>query len=133
LDIRTTGGPPTAAEVAAVDGVLGPPESLWEGGTRVAADDHLARGGHAVRSKRDQLLPVLHGLQDEVGWISRGGLEYACRRLNVPPAEAYGVASFYDRFALDEQPALSVAVCDDISCWSQNRRAVTVLNGGPAS
>ena len=116
MDIRTTGGPPTAAEVAAVDGVLGPPESLWEGGTRVAADDHLARGGHAVRSKRDQLLPVLHGLQDEVGWISRGGLEYACRRLNVPPAEAYGVASFYDRFALDEQPALSVAVCDDIVC-----------------
>ena len=23
-----------------------------------------------------------------------------------------------------------VAVCNDISCWSQNRRAVTVLNGG---
>jgi peptidoglycan-associated lipoprotein len=23
-----------------------------------------------------------------------------------------------------------VAVCDDISCWSQNRRAVTVLNSG---
>jgi peptidoglycan-associated lipoprotein len=26
-----------------------------------------------------------------------------------------------------------VAVCDDISCWSQNRRAVTVLNSAPAS
>ena len=23
-----------------------------------------------------------------------------------------------------------VAVCDDISCWSQNRRAVTVLDAG---
>ena len=23
-----------------------------------------------------------------------------------------------------------VAVCNDISCWSQNRRAVTVLNAG---
>jgi peptidoglycan-associated lipoprotein len=23
-----------------------------------------------------------------------------------------------------------VAVCDDISCWSQNRRAVTILKGG---
>ena len=23
-----------------------------------------------------------------------------------------------------------IAVCDDISCWSQNRRAVTVLTGG---
>src|SRR5437879_13926126 len=102
--------------MAAVDGVLGPPESLWEGGERTGADDHFARGGHAVRSKRDLLLPVLHGLQDEVGWISRGGLEYACRRLNVPPAEAYGVASFYARVALDEQPGLSVAVCDDVAC-----------------
>jgi peptidoglycan-associated lipoprotein len=26
-----------------------------------------------------------------------------------------------------------VAVCDDISCWSQNRRAVTVLSGAPGS
>ncbi|MCQ2002842.1 peptidoglycan-associated lipoprotein Pal [Rhizobium sp. NRK18] len=26
-----------------------------------------------------------------------------------------------------------VAVCDDISCWSQNRRAVTVLNGGASN
>ncbi|HZV20704.1 MAG TPA: peptidoglycan-associated lipoprotein, partial [Hyphomicrobiales bacterium] len=25
-----------------------------------------------------------------------------------------------------------VAVCDDISCWSQNRRTVTVLGGGGA-
>jgi NADH-quinone oxidoreductase subunit F len=116
VDIRTTGGPPTAAEIAAVDGVLGPPESLWEGGERTPADDHLARGGHASRSKRELLLPVLHGLQDEVGWISRGGLEYACRRLNVPPADAYGVATFYDRFELVEQPPLTVTICDDIVC-----------------
>ena len=26
-----------------------------------------------------------------------------------------------------------VATCDDISCWSQNRRAVTVLEGAPGS
>ena len=26
-----------------------------------------------------------------------------------------------------------VATCDDISCWSQNRRAVTILNGAPGS
>jgi len=83
---------------------------------RTPADDHFARGGQATRSKRDLLLPVLHGLQDEVGWISRGGLDYACRRLNVPPAEAYGVASFYDRFALAEQPPVVVSVCDDIAC-----------------
>jgi peptidoglycan-associated lipoprotein len=26
-----------------------------------------------------------------------------------------------------------VAVCDDISCWSQNRRAQTILNGNPVA
>jgi len=116
LDIRTAGGPPTAAEIAAVDRVLGSPESLWDGGERTPADDHFARGGHASRSKRDLLLPVLHGLQDEIGWISRGGLDYACRRLNVPPADAYGVATFYDRFELAAQPPLTVTICDDIVC-----------------
>ena len=69
-----------------------------------------------MRSKRDLLLPVLHGLQDEVGWISRGGLEYACRRLSVPPADAYGVVTFYDRFATEKRPALAVHVCDDVAC-----------------
>jgi NADH-quinone oxidoreductase subunit F len=116
VDIRTTGGLPTTEEIAAVDTVLGDPESLWEGGARRPADDHVAFGGHATRSQRHLLLPVLHGIQDRVGWVSRGALEYACRRLSIPPAEAYGVVSFFGRFALDERPALTLHVCDDIAC-----------------
>jgi len=116
VDIRTTGGPPTAEEIAAVDGLLGDPVSLWEGGTRRREDDHIAFGGAATRSRRQLLLPVLHAIQDRVGWVSRGALEHACRRLSIPPAEAYGVVSFYGRFALDERPALVLHVCDDIAC-----------------
>ena len=116
MDIRTTGGPPTAQEIAAVDSVLGDPTSLWEGGERGPLDDHIAFGGSAARSRRPLLLPVLHAIQDRVGWVSRGALEYACRRLSIPPAEAYGVVSFYGRFALDERPALVLHVCDDIAC-----------------
>jgi NADH-quinone oxidoreductase subunit F len=116
VDIRTTGGPATADEVAAVDSVLGKPASLWEGGTRQPADDHVAYGGRASRSQRPLLLPVLHAVQDHIGWVSRGALEYACRRLAIPPAEAYGVVSFYARFALEERPALALHVCDDLAC-----------------
>jgi NADH-quinone oxidoreductase subunit F len=116
VDIRTTGGPATAEEMAAVDSVLGEPSSLWEGGARHPADDHIAFGGHAARSRRHLLLPVLHAIQDRVGWVSRGALEYACRRLSIPPAEAYGVVSFFGRFALDERPAVALHVCDDIAC-----------------
>ena len=116
MDIRTTGGPPTDEEMAAVDSVLGDPTSLWEGGERRPADDHIAFGGKSARSQRPLLLPALHAIQDRVGWVSRGALEYACRRLSIPPAEAYGVVSFYGRFALDERPALVLNVCDDIAC-----------------
>jgi NADH-quinone oxidoreductase subunit F len=102
--------------MAAVDSVLGDPTSLWEGGERRAADDHIAFGGLATRSRRPLLIPVLHAIQDRIGWVSRGALEYACRRLSIPPAEAYGVVSFYGRFALEERPALALHVCDDIAC-----------------
>src|SRR5207249_5883756 len=103
-------------EVDAVDGLLGEPESLWEGGERHPADDHVAYGGRSVRSRRHLLLPVLHAVQDRTGWVSRGALEYACRRLSIPPAEAYGVVSFYARFALQPRGALALHVCDDIAC-----------------
>jgi NADH-quinone oxidoreductase subunit F len=116
VDIQTSGGPATAEETAAVDSVLGAPESAWEGGERRPQDDHVAHGGRAARSQRHLLLPVLHAVQDRIGWVSRGALEYACRRLAVPPADAYGVASFYSRFALKERAALTVEVCDDIAC-----------------
>ncbi|MEO8743703.1 MAG: NAD(P)H-dependent oxidoreductase subunit E [Candidatus Dormiibacterota bacterium] len=116
MDIRTTGGPSTADEKAAVDSVLGEPASLWEGGERHPADDHLAFGGRAAREQRHMLLPVLHAIQDQVGWVSRGALEYACRRLSIPPAEAYGVVSFYARFALHERGTFALHVCDDIAC-----------------
>src|SRR6266704_1288410 len=102
--------------MAAVDGLLGPAESLWEGGVRRPADDHVAYGGRAARSRRHLLLPVLHAIQDRTGWVSRGALEYACRRLSIPPAEAYGVVSFYARFAREPRGAKVVHVCDDIVC-----------------
>src|SRR5579864_3328822 len=104
--------------MAAVDELLGRPQSLWEGGERVRADDHVAYGGRAARSRRHLLLPVLHAIQDRVGWVSRGALEYACRRLTIPPAEAYGVVTFYGRFALEERAPLALHVCDDIACKS---------------
>ena len=68
--------------------------------------DQLALCGHAARARRHLLLPVVHAVQEHVGWVSRGALAYVCRRLSIPPADAYGVASFYARFALEARPRL---------------------------
>jgi len=104
---------PTAEERAAVDSVLGEPTTGWAGGARTERDLRAAR---APEDNRTSLLPVLHALQSRMGWISEGGLNYACERLAVPPAEAYGVATFYAMFSVQSQPATVVHVCDDLAC-----------------
>src|SRR4051794_8243810 len=103
----------TAAERAAVDALLGAPETSWEGGARTATDLRVARG---PEDRRTLLLPALHALHGAVGWISEGGLNYVCERLTVPPAEAYGVATFYAMFSVEQRPATVVHVCDDLAC-----------------
>jgi len=106
----------TDEEQAAVASVLGPPESGWDGGQRTAADGHVAYGGHAARARRHLLLPVLHAVQERIGWISPGALDHVCARLTIPPAEAYGVASFYALFRTSPSPSSVVHVCDDLAC-----------------
>ena len=107
---------PTPEERAAVDELLGAPSSGWEGGVRDALTHRVSRSGHAARERRDLLLPALHALQAAAGWISEGGLNYVCERLTVPPAEAYGVATFYAMFSVRPRPRTVVHVCDDIAC-----------------
>jgi NADH-quinone oxidoreductase subunit F len=117
VDLRLgVASPATQEERAAVTSVLGPPESGWEGGPREAADGHAAYGGHAARARRHLLLPVLHAVQEQIGWISPGALDHLCARLTIPPAEAYGVASFYALFRTVPSPAAVVHVCDDLAC-----------------
>src|SRR5437660_645548 len=107
----------TEEERAAVDGLLGPPETGWEGGDRVDGQTYrVARTGREAREQRHLLLPALHSVQSRVGWISDGALNYVSQRLSVPPAEAYGVASFYALFSTKPRPRTMVHVCDDIAC-----------------
>ncbi len=117
MDLHVIGPLASPAERAAVDTVLGPPESGWVGGPRrPGAEGHASRGGHAVRARRSQLLPALHAVQDRIGWISQPALNYISRRLAVPPAEAYGVATFYALYATTPRPPVMAHVCDDIAC-----------------
>ena len=117
MDLKLLPDTATARERAAVDALLGEPESGWEGAERSPLDGHVAFGGyHAAKRRRHMLLPALHAVQDEVGWISPGAMSYICERLVVPPADAYGVASFYALLTTDERPERVIHLCDDIVC-----------------
>jgi NADH-quinone oxidoreductase subunit F len=104
-DLKLLDAPPSDAERAAIDAVLGTP---------VEANGH--RTARADRGSRHLLLPALRAAQRRVGWVSEGALGYASRRLSVPPAEAYGVATFYALLALEEQPTDVTHACTDLSC-----------------
>lgn len=98
-DLKFTEDQATAGEIQAVDAVLGDQRAV------IVEHERLVRAGTRRRHRlRHMLLPALHELQRESGWISPGGLNYVCQELQVPPAEAYGVASFYELFKVDAAP-----------------------------
>ncbi len=118
MDLHFTQDEASAEEISAIDGALGAAD---------ARSNRTASTGHAARSDRHLLLPVLHAIQGSVGWVSPGALNYACKRLNVPPADAFGVADFYSMFATEPTPRVVRLVCDDIAC--QAKGGPGVLDG----
>ena len=88
------------------------------GAVTIRESERLVHAGRTrTRERRHLLLPALHALQRAAGWISPGGLDHACAELEVPPAEAYGVATFYHLFTHEPPSATdTVHVCDDVAC-----------------
>jgi NADH-quinone oxidoreductase subunit F len=114
VDLHLTDDVPTEAERSAIDAALaGLPVNddaleTWESEPHPYGPDAQAR--------RSLLLPALHAAQAQAGWLSPGAINYICGRLGAPPAEVYGVASFYALFALEPRPPTVAHLCDDIAC-----------------
>lgn len=125
MDLHLTAAKASPEEQAAVDTVLKKVESEPSGeSSLVATNGHAASNGLPSHSKRHLLLPVLHAIQERIGWISPGALNYASLRLGMPPAEAHGVASFYEMFSLTPRPPVVAHVCDDIACMTHGVEAL---------
>ncbi len=121
MDLHVVGPAATPDERAAIDAVLdplvGPARAGWDGGDRDGAlDGRVAHGGHAARARRDLLLPALEAAVARIGWLSQGALNHACRRLAVPPADAFGLATFYSLLPTRPRPPVVAHVCDDLAC-----------------
>ena len=103
--------------------------------------DRIARAGaERIFHRRHLLLPVLHAVRDAVGYISEGGANEIAEALQVPPAEVFGVASFYELFSFEQPDSADVVhVCDDTACRIENstdlidelRADGTVVHGSP--
>ncbi|MBL4805851.1 MAG: NAD(P)H-dependent oxidoreductase subunit E [Rhodobacteraceae bacterium] len=71
--------------------------------------------------RRDLLIEHLHLIQDHYGYLSAPHLRALAEEMKLSQAEVYEVASFYAHFDVvregeDVPPALTIRVCDSLSC-----------------
>ena len=106
MDLKLIGAAATDAEKAAIADAV--PSAI---DTEVSG-----RVVRTTRSLRHHLLPAIDAVQSSIGWVSPGAIDEIARRLQVPPAEIFAVASFYALVSTEERPTTVAHVCDDIAC-----------------
>jgi formate dehydrogenase subunit gamma len=84
---------------------------------RTAFDADLARTLiDRKRAMRGAMLPILHDLQDEFGYIDERAIPLIADALNISKAETFGVISFYHDFRRSPADGRVLKLCRAESC-----------------
>ena len=63
------------------------------------------------------LIETLHTIQEAFGFLDEDALRYVAASLNVPLSRVYGVATFYNHFALKPKGEHTCVVCLGTACY----------------
>ena len=66
--------------------------------------------------QKSALLPILHLVQAEFGWLSTDAMDKVAAFLHIKPIEVYEVASFYTMYFLKPQGKYTLEVCRTGPC-----------------
>ena len=67
--------------------------------------------------KRENLIPVLQKMQARLGYLPALAMEKIAEGLNVPAADVFGLATFYNQFRLKPPGKYQVKVCMGTACY----------------
>ena len=70
-------------------------------------------------------MPVLHGIQDHLGYIPPEAVPVIAKELNLTRAEVHGVISFYHHFRSEAPGRHVLQVCQAESCQAMGSVALT--------
>lgn len=70
------------------------------------------------RGMEGPLLPILHGLQEEFGYVPAESYQVIADELNLSRAEVYGVVSFYHDFRKEPAGRHVLKLCQAEACQS---------------
>ncbi|MBB2954216.1 MULTISPECIES: complex I 24 kDa subunit family protein [Sphingobacterium] len=66
--------------------------------------------------QKSALLPILHLVQAEFGWLSPDAMDKIAHYLSIEPIEVYEVASFYTMYLLQPQGKYVLEICRTGPC-----------------
>ena len=69
------------------------------------------------------LLPILHGIQDALGYIPPAAVPTIAEGLNLSRADVHGVISFYHYFRDTKPGRHTIHLCRAEACQSMNQKA----------
>jgi len=69
-----------------------------------------------IESKRENLIPILQKIQEELGYLPPYVMLEVARFLNIPEIDVYSVATFYNQFRLTPPGKHSIRVCMGTAC-----------------
>jgi formate dehydrogenase subunit gamma len=75
-------------------------------------------------SQPGALLPILHAIQDEFGYVPEDAVSIVASVLNLSRAEVHGVVTFYHFFRSKPAGAKTLYVCLAEACQSMGSRAL---------
>jgi NADH-quinone oxidoreductase subunit E len=67
-------------------------------------------------NKREDLIPILQKIQEELGYLPPYAMLEVARSLNIPEIDVYSVATFYNQFRLTPPGKHSIRVCMGTAC-----------------
>jgi formate dehydrogenase subunit gamma len=96
------------------------PQGRAKGNEESVVEDCVSR----LKHKSGALLPVLHAVQDALGYVPPSAVAIIAEGLNLSRAEVHGVISFYHYFRSTPPGRHTIHLCRAEACQSMNQRAL---------
>src|SRR5262245_44854131 len=87
----------------------------------------ISRIVQELKAKPGALLPVLHAIQEELGYIPEDAVPIIAKEMNLTRAEVHGVVTFYHDFRSHPPGRHIVKICQAESCQAAGSAALTAF------
>jgi NADH:ubiquinone oxidoreductase subunit E len=76
------------------------------------------------QGKREDLIPLLQEIQDDLGYLSEEAIVKTGNFLGLSTTKIYGLATFYDRFRFIPSGRIQIKICHGTSCFLNGSQSI---------